>query len=126
MAYYGSNGYGGSDVNPYALFLEAMEHAVWEIDLQDYDADGDGYVDNVHIVFAGYGEEGFSSAIWSHEAMFREITMQGMKIDRYSQIRRSYGETVEEVYRVSDLAANEMGHAWGRWTMIPIIPRAVV
>ena len=42
MAYYGSNGYGGSDVNPYVLFLEAMEHAVREIDLQDYDADGDG------------------------------------------------------------------------------------
>lgn len=61
MAYYGSNGYGGSDTNPYALFLEAMEHAVREIDLQDYDADGDGYVDNVHIVFAGYGEEAGAS-----------------------------------------------------------------
>ena len=73
MAYYGSNGYGGSDVNPYVLFLEAMEHAVREIDLQDYDADGDGYVDNVHIVFAGYGEEAGASpsAIWSHEAINR-------------------------------------------------------
>lgn len=114
MAYYGSNGYGGSDANPYALFLEAMEHAVREIDLQDYDADGDGYVDNVHIVFAGYGEEAGASpsAIWSHEAMFPEITMQGMKIDRYSCTPELRGNRGGGISRIGP-CCHEMGHALG-------------
>lgn len=114
MAYYGSNGYGGSDVNPYVLFLEAMEHAVREIDLQDYDADGDGYVDNVHIVFAGYGEEAGASpsAIWSHEAMFPEITMQGMKIDRYSCTPELRGNRGGGISRIGP-CCHEMGHALG-------------
>ena len=114
MAYYGSNSYGGSDTNPYALFLEAMEHAVREIDLQDYDADGDGYVDNVHIVFAGYGEEAGASpsAIWSHEAMFPEITMQSMKIDRYSCTPELRGNRGGGISRIGP-CCHEMGHALG-------------
>ena len=101
-------------MNPYALFLEAMEHAVREIDLQDYDADGDGYVDNVHIVFAGYGEEAGASpsAIWSHEAMFPEITMQGMKIDRYSCTPELRGNRGGGISRIGP-CCHEMGHALG-------------
>ena len=86
MAYYGGNtSYGGADRNPYALFEEAVESVAMDVNLADYDVDKDGYVDNIHIIYAGYGEEAGASsdAIWAHEMTFREITVQGVKINKY-------------------------------------------
>lgn len=114
MAYYGANQFDGTDSNPYALFLEAIQYAMNEVDLSTYDMDGDGYVDNVHIVFAGYGEEAgaASNAIWSHEAMFPEITVQGMKIDSYSCTPELRGNRGTGISRIGS-CCHEMGHALG-------------
>ena len=114
MSYYGANQLNGADANPYALFQEAIRHAAEEADLSDYDMDGDGYVDNVHIVFAGYGEEAgaASNAIWSHEAQFPEVTVQGMKIDCYSctpELRENRGNGISRI----GPCCHEMGHALG-------------
>lgn len=114
MSYYGGNGINGSDQNPYALFLEAMEYASQVVELSDYDANGDGYVDNIHIVFAGYGEEAGASpnAIWSHESSFQAITVQGMKIDRYSCTPELRGNNGSGISRIG-ACCHEMGHALG-------------
>lgn len=56
MAYYGGNGWSGGDEHPEELFLEALDLIPSDIDLEDY-VDQDGYMNNVHLVFAGYGEE---------------------------------------------------------------------
>lgn len=114
-AYYGANsGYGGADENPYELFVEAIEAASKDVDLQDYDMDDDGYVDNVHIIFAGHGEEAGASseAIWSHAANFPELSIQGMKIDRYSCTPELRGNRGTGISRIGP-CCHEIGHALG-------------
>jgi M6 family metalloprotease-like protein len=113
--YYGKNDKQGNDANPTALFEEAMEYAVQEVRLNQYDADDDGYVDNVHIVFAGHGEEAgaASGAIWSHEASFgRGFSYQDMLIDRYSCAPELRGNTGTGISRIGP-HCHEIGHALG-------------
>ncbi len=114
MSYYGGNGYGGQDKNPYALFLEALNNATKEVNLADYDTDGDGLVDNVHIIFAGYGEEAgaHSNAIWSHEMTFNPITMQGVHLDSYSCSPELRGNMGTGISRIGP-CCHEIGHALG-------------
>lgn len=115
MSYYGGNSaVGGNDRNPYALFEEAINEAVKEVNLSDYDANNDGYVDNIHIVYAGYGEEAGASAnaIWAHEMTFRAITLQGMKIDRYSCAPELRGNRGTGISRIGP-HCHEIGHALG-------------
>lgn len=115
MVFYGGNtGAGGNDQNPYALFEEALDNVTKEINLADYDADGDGYVDNIHIIYAGYGEEAgaSSNAIWAHEMTFRTITVQGMKINKYSCAPELRGNMGNGISRIGP-HCHEIGHALG-------------
>ena len=115
LAYYGGNsGDGGNDSNPYQLFLEAIEYAKSEVNLKDYDADGDGYIDNVHIIFAGYGEESgaSSNSIWSHRASFRAISVGGVLINGYSCSPELRGKSGSGISRIGP-PCHEIGHALG-------------
>lgn len=115
MAYYGGNvGWGSNDKNPYALFQEALEKAAETVNLTDYDTNGDGYVDNVHIIYAGYGEEAGASsdAIWAHESYLNVIEKNGIKIDRYScapELRSNRGGGISRI----GPHCHEIGHALG-------------
>lgn len=115
VSYYGGNsGVGGQDKNPFALFQEAIEHAKKEVNFADYDCNADGYVDNVHIIFAGYGEEAgaMSSAIWSHQMSFSPISVQGVMIDRYSCSPELRGNAGTGITRIG-VPCHEIGHALG-------------
>ena len=115
MAYYGGNsGRNSNDTNPKALFDEAIRHAIEEVRLADYDSDGDGYVDNIHIIFAGYGEEAGASpnTIWSHEMTFRAERIDGMMIDRYSCSPELRGNSGIGISRIG-APCHEIGHALG-------------
>lgn len=116
MKYYGENSLlsSGGDANPYELFREAIDHASSQVDLSEYDSNGDGFVDNVHIIFSGYGEEAgaSSSAIWSHEMMFEPIMVQDMVIDRYSCAPELRGNKGNGISRIGP-HCHEMGHALG-------------
>lgn len=115
MSYYGANSPRTSqDMNPYALFQEAIGYAISQVNLSEYDANGDDYVDNVHIIFSGYGEEAGapSTAIWSHEMTFDPIMVQGMIIDRYSCAPELRGNSGKGLSRIGP-HCHEMGHALG-------------
>lgn len=115
LSYYGGNlGINGNDKNPYELFAEAIESVAKDADLSVYDADGDGYIDNIHIIYAGYGEEAgaSSNAIWAHEMSFKTITVQGMKIDRYSCAPELRGNNGYGISRIGP-HCHEIGHALG-------------
>ncbi len=114
MKFYGGNGFDGSDINAYQLFIEAIEYASEEVNLADYDADGDGYVDNIHIIFAGYGEEAGaqSNAIWSHKMSFPDIEIQGVKINSYSCSPELRGNSGDGISRIG-ACCHEIGHALG-------------
>lgn len=113
--YYGGNDRSGDDSHPKELFEEAIKHAVEHVSLTDYDADNDGFVDNVHIIFAGHGEEAGASddAIWSHEATFYQpYEIRGMKIDRYSCAPELRGNRGSGISRIGP-HCHEIGHALG-------------
>jgi len=116
MSYYGGNGLkGGTDKNPEALFKEAIQAASNDVNFSDYDANRDGYVDNIHIIFAGYGEEAgaSASAIWSHEQTINtDVIVQGIKINTYScgpELRSNSGNGITRI----GVHCHELGHALG-------------
>ncbi|MCH5346019.1 MAG: M6 family metalloprotease domain-containing protein [Muribaculaceae bacterium] len=67
-SYYGGNNYYGDDSNPGMMVKEACDQLNGQINFKDYDRDGDGYVDNVYIFYAGRGENegGGSNTVWPH------------------------------------------------------------
>ena len=76
MAYYGAdvvdvNGNRIDDIRPKELITEAVEKANPDVNYAEYDYDNDGYVDGVHVIFAGYDQSANVSAlpdaIWSHK-----------------------------------------------------------
>ena len=96
MAYYGGNDAWGSDRNPDGMAAEACRLAAAAgADFSLYDFDDDGYVDGVHIIFAGKGEETTyeADAIWSHAwAIYKEdVMLNGKQVVTYScSAERSY------------------------------------
>lgn len=115
MKYFGKNtGINGQDQNPFKLFEEALNYAKEMVELSDYDSDGDGFIDNIHIIFAGYGEEAGANpdAIWSHEMTFQPITVGNVKIDRYSCAPELRGNSGIGISRIGP-HCHEMGHALG-------------
>lgn len=104
MSYYGRNFSSGSiDANPFEMFREALDYAGKQINLKDYDCNGDGFIDNIHIIYSGYGEEAgaSSNAIWAHEATFEPMeVMPGLKVDRYScspELRGNSGSSITTI-----------------------------
>ncbi len=115
MSYYGKNTTaGGKDVNVFSLFKEVLEKLSAKVSLAEYDSDDDGYIDNIHIVYAGYGEDAGASAntIWAHESSFEPISVQGLLIDRYScaaELRSNRGSGISRI----GAHCHEIGHALG-------------
>lgn len=70
MAYYGANNKAGNDQHPAEMVIEACQQAdSLGTDFTRYDWDGDGYVDQVFVVYAGYSEASGAgeNTIWPHE-----------------------------------------------------------
>lgn len=69
--YYGANNKDGDDKHPCEMVIEAVSKAKsLGADFSKYDWDDDGYVDQVFIVYAGYGEHNNGAPenlIWPHE-----------------------------------------------------------
>lgn len=91
MAYYGGNDYYGDDQRPHEMVVDACKLLDSSIDFTQYDNDGDGYVDNVFVFYAGQGEASYGSddTVWPHSwevsaglgTMFK---LDGVYIDRYA------------------------------------------
>lgn len=69
MSYYGKNDADGYDSHPAEMVIEAVRMANPEVNYKDYDWDGNGEVDQVYVIFAGYSEAAGapSNTIWPHE-----------------------------------------------------------
>lgn len=96
LSYYGANDYSGNDKYAAQMVGEAVQLADAEVDFSDYDWDGDGVVEQVFVIYAGYGEAqgAASNTIWPHEYQLSEavwfgdgpgaITLDGVTIDTYA------------------------------------------
>lgn len=117
MSYYGGNVYhGGDDVHALELCIEAMKSLPKGIDFSIYDNNNDGLIDNVHIIYAGYGEEAGAStdAIWAHEYSYR-IPLKseiGYSLAGYScspELRGNIGSSITNI----GVICHELGHTLG-------------
>ena len=117
MRYYGGNTMnGGGDKNPLELCIEAIKSLPSDIDFSVYDNDGDGIIDNVHIIYAGYGEEAGASsdAIWAHEYPHR-ISLRnevGYSFAGYSCSPELRGNSGSQITNIG-VICHELGHALG-------------
>ena len=65
MAYYGGN-VGGEDVRPEDMVIEACKALDTSVDFKIFDNDGDGEIEFVYCVYAGYSESSGAPAntVW--------------------------------------------------------------
>lgn len=105
MSYYGQN-MQGADMYPATMVSEACKLADnLGVDFSKYDWDNDGMVDQVYIVYAGYGENmgGAANTIWPHESnltlsqMYNDgngpIKFDGVSVDTYAVSCELFGST---------------------------------
>lgn len=64
MVYYGGN----NDLHSHEMVVDACKLLDSQIDFSQYDNDGDGYVDNIFVIFAGQGENAYGGpdTVWPH------------------------------------------------------------
>lgn len=92
MAYYGQNDRYGSDLYADKMVSEACKLADTDygVDFTQYDNDGDGYVDFVFVIYAGYGEADGAeeNTIWPHSwnllAAGTKCQVDGKIVDLYA------------------------------------------
>ena len=90
-AYYGANDKDGNDKRPGQMVKEMCQQADADVNFADYDWDGDGFVDEVFVVYAGKGEAngGSDDTIWPHmwslsEAIGHTLHLDGVQVDVYA------------------------------------------
>ncbi len=115
MAYYGANDANDNDVKPQALITEAVTLANPDVKYSDFDNDGNGIVDGVYVIYAGYGEEvsGVSpDAVWAHAWSISPLTLDGVSIRNYSCSAERRGNSGFGIARIG-VICHEFGHVLG-------------
>jgi len=124
-ASYGKNDSDGNDIGAGAMVIEACKLAdKLGVNFKDYDWDGDGYVDQVFCIYAGYGEHAGASSntIWPHEFELSSAeqagdgsgvqTFDGVKVDTYAvscELNGTSGSTMSGI----GTACHEFSHCLG-------------
>lgn len=85
-----SNYYAGIDgmARAYEMAAEALKALDPDVDFSKFDTDGDGYIDNVTVIYAGLGQAsgGGSNTVWPHSWNAESaitVKVDGVKYDRY-------------------------------------------
>lgn len=89
-AYYGGNDWYGNDSNPEQMVIEACQQLDETVDFSQYDQDGNGYIDNIFVFYAGRGEAsgGGADTVWPHSWNVTSATttpyyFDGVQLDKY-------------------------------------------
>lgn len=94
---------------------EAVENASHDVDFSDYDNDNDGYIDGLHIIFAGHGEEAGagSDCIWSHKwNIFSSPVYNNTVVNVYSCSPECNGNSGDNITNIG-VICHELGHVFG-------------
>lgn len=102
MEYYGGNDEEGSDLRPAEMVQEACRLVNSAADFKRYDNNGDGYVDFVYVIYAGYGEasnpDELENTIWPHAwALPTPLSADNVKVQQYAcsnELSGYYGSTL--------------------------------
>lgn len=120
MAYYGGNDAYGDDLRPGEMAAEACKAADAQVDFSDYDWDGDGVVEQVYIIYAGYGEASGApeNTVWPHEWQLsysdygRALTLDGVTVDTYACGSELYGSEGTDIDGIGTMC-HEFSHCLG-------------
>lgn len=121
---YAGNSYEtGTDVDPRAMVREAVTLAKEKnptLDFRQFDNDGDGFMDNVYIIYAGYSEAstGNEGDMWPHSWTLGEedVVIDGITIHSYSCSQELVGSVGNPVTPSMDgigTFTHEFGHILG-------------
>lgn len=116
ISHYDNNSSGGNSMR---MAREGAEAAYNDgCDFSLYDLDNDGFVDGVHFIFAGYGQEAgapVGSAIWSHAWSLyggNPLYLNNKRIYRFScspELRSNSGGKITHI----GVIAHELSHVFG-------------
>lgn len=117
---YGANDEYGNDVDAGGMVYEACKLADSQVNFADYDWDGDGEVDQVYLIYAGYGEASTYNTdtdnIWQHEWTLSDqgysLTLDGVKIDTYGCSSELNGDSGTKMDGIGT-ACHEFSHCMG-------------
>ncbi len=127
VEYYGQNA-NGSDSNYSQFIKDSCAAADGDVDFSRYDADGDGYVDLVYIVYAGFGEnwgENPDWCLWPKSGTGSYGTYDGVKVNRYGinqELAASDDRTDDEGNHYLNgigVLAHEFCHTMGLFDVYP-------
>ncbi len=123
--YYGRNQLDGtSDVHAGQMIVEACQMADRYVNYKDYDWDGDGEVEQVFVIYAGYGESSGAASytVWPHKFSLSgqakagdvegPLLLDGIKIDTYAcscELSGTYGKKIDGI----GTACHEFSHCLG-------------
>lgn len=95
------------------MIIYALQQLAPQMDLSQFDNDGDGILDGLAIIHQGPGAEatGSTSDIWSHSSTLYGIKIGGVEVRRYTIQPEVFGTTG----RISDIGVmtHEFGHNLG-------------
>lgn len=113
--------YGATD-NTDLLLKDACEAADKDVDFSQYDSDGDGYVDLVYVIYAGYGENSSGNStnyIWPQSSVVSStIQLDGKQLGRYGVNNELYGSESKQAtlgFRIEGCGVfcHEFAHSLG-------------
>lgn len=116
MVYYGGPSGSYHDIRPQEMIADAVQLADADVDFTRYDWDGDGEVDQIFVIYAGYGENygAPSHTMWPHESSiaYQNLVLDGMHIGTYATSCELFGTKGAEMDGIGT-ACHEFSHCLG-------------
>lgn len=116
MVYYGGPSGSYHDARPQEMIGDAVQLADVDVDFCQYDWDADGEVDQVFVIYAGYGENYGAPAntIWPHESSisYQGLVLDGMNIGTYATSCELFGNKGTDLDGIGT-ACHEFSHCLG-------------
>ena len=138
LAYYGKDAGSSHDVNITELIKDACEAAKGQVDLKDYDSNGDKIIDLVYVVYAGYAQSmggNLATDIWPKSSVsYGSIALDGYTIGRYGVSNelnanrtspKKEGKVVKMINGIG-LFCHEFSHTMGLPDFYPIATEAQI
>lgn len=114
--FYGADEGEDTDVNIQKFVYDAVRAADDSVNFADYDLDGDGYVDNIYFIYAGYGQASGapSNTIWPHRWAYWEsnLLVDGKYVWDYSTSNELLGTSGTTRTSIG-VICHEFGHVCG-------------
>ena len=123
-SYYGSNK-SINDKHAPEIVVDCCQAVADSVDFSEYDNDGDGMVDQVFVLYAGYGEStgGLAETIWPHmwslqdavvenHLQLPELWLDGVQVNVYACSNELAGKTRQREMGIG-VVCHELSHCFG-------------